>query len=460
LSKQASLRARLLAGTLAWIVASLLIAGWGLGNLFHQHVELQFHHELQTHLDQLAANLQQDEEGELSLKIPLSDPRLSRPHSGLYWQVDRNIQRQDAAGLLRSRSLWDGTLAVPLDSPANGEIHHHRILGPTGTPLAMIERIVTLDDAATPPAPSFRLIVAADERLMLAPVADFNDALWLALAVLGIGLISAAIFQVRVGLAPLQRLRQGLEAVREGKTQQLAGDFPSEIRPLVEEFNTVLAQNTEVVTRARTHAGNLAHAVKTPLSVLANAASNTEGDFAQLVRRQVSAAKRQVDYHLSRARTAATIHIPGVRTPLQPTVEGLARLMRHVHADRQIELQVQPIASDLTFRGEEQDLQEMLGNLLDNACKWARQRIEIQTVFADGKLTLHIDDDGPGIAPGLRDEMITRGARADEQTPGSGLGLAIVDDLARLYGGRIELSDSPLGGLRASLSLPAGKPQD
>lgn len=459
MSKQASLRVRLLAGTLAWIVASLLIAGWGLGNLFRQHVELQFHHELTTHLDQLAAQLQFDEQGELALKNPLSDPRLSRPHSGLYWQVDRNIH-QPSAGLLRSRSLWDGTLAVPADSPRNGEIHQHRILGPTGTPLTMIERIVVLDEAPAPNKPTFRLIVAADEDLMLAPVADFTGALWLALSILGLGLIGAAIFQVLVGLAPLQRLRRGLEAVREGQTQQLDGEFPDEIRPLVEQFNTVLAQNSEIVARARTHAGNLAHAVKTPLSVLANAASGKEGEFARLVLDQVNAAKRQVDYHLSRARTAAAVRVPGSRSPLAPAIEGLARLMRHVHAERPLDLHIQPIAKTLSFRGEEQDLQEMLGNLLDNACKWTRQNIDIRAVLEDGELRIDIDDDGPGIAPELRDEMITRGTRADEQTPGSGLGLAIVDDLARLYGGRLTLADSPLGGLRATLHLPGAQPRD
>ena len=452
-----SLRVRLLTGTLVWVIATIVIAGWGLSSLFRQHVELQFNAELKTHLDQLAAHLVIDAGGRPALTTPLSDPRLSKPYSGLYWQIDRVAGEATpaAAGLLRSRSLWDGVLAVPDDTPANGEIHQHRVAGPDGATLGMIERMVSLEARPDQAASVFRLVVAADEQLMIAPIGRFNDALWLALGVLGLGLVIAAIVQVAVGLAPLGRLRRALVAVRNGETQQLDGDFPVEIKPLVDEFNAVLAQNSEIVGRARTQAGNLAHALKTPLSVLANAAAGKDGELARLVNDQVDMARRQVDYHLARARAAAAVRIPGSHTLLQPVVEGLLRVMRRVHAARNLELVVRPMADGLTFRGEQQDLQEMLGNLFDNACKWARQRIEFQAVPDRGQLIITLDDDGPGIAAARREAMIHRGARDDEQIPGSGLGLAIVDDLARLYDGRIELTDSPLGGLRATLILPA-----
>ncbi len=459
-----SLRLRLLAGTLFWIAASIIAAGWGLGNLFQRHVEIQFHAELKTHLDQLTAQLTLDEKGRPMLALPLSDPRLSRPYSGCYWQVDEIREGETtASGLLRSRSLWDDVLVAPPDAPANGEIHQHRIFGPEGKMLGMVERSVRIDDTPDGKPRSFRLIAAADEALMSEPVARFSGALWLALGILGAGLVVAALVQVFIGLAPLRKLHAALGKVRSGETQHLDGDFPVEIMPLVDEFNTVLAQNAEVVERARTQAGNLAHALKTPLSVLANAADaagRMAGDgehknLARLVSDQVGTARKQVDYHLSRAQAAATTRLPGARTPVAPIVDGLVRTMRHIHAEQNLTLTIRDIPETLAFRGEAQDLQEMLGNLLDNACKWAAKRVDVSVGTEDGKLHLFIDDDGAGLAAEQRDAVIQRGVRADEQVPGSGLGLAIVDDLARLYGGELTLTDSPLGGLRSVLTLPA-----
>jgi signal transduction histidine kinase len=259
----------------------------------------------------------------------------------------------------------------------------------------------------------------------------------------------------------LRTLRNALGKVRSGETQRLEGTFPDEVTPLIDEFNSVLAQNAEVVERARTHAGNLAHALKTPLSVLANAATSGKdaehSELARLVVDQVAIARRQVDYHLSRAQAAASSRMPGAKTPLQPVIEGLARTMRRIHAERQLELTIQPFPESLSFRGEVQDMQEMLGNLLDNACKWAKRNVELNARGNGTTLTFTIDDDGSGLAVDKRDAVILRGIRADEQVAGSGLGLAIVDDLARLYGGELELVDSPLGGLRVVLTLPASQ---
>lgn len=324
--------------------------------------------------------------------------------------------------------------------------------------LGMVERSVRIDETADGKPRTFRLIAAADESLMSEPVRRFSGVLWAALGVLGAGLVIAALVQVFVGLAPLRALRSALGKVRSGETQRLEGDFPAEITPLIEEFNSVLAQNAEVVERARTHAGNLAHALKTPLSVLANAADGREhqgSELARLVADQIGVARTQVDYHLARAQAAASTRVPGARTALLPVVEGLVRTMRRIHAERRIELAVLPFPEALSFRGEAQDLQEMLGNLLDNACKWAVRRVELSAQASGATLTITIDDDGAGLAPEQRDRVMRRGVRADQQVPGSGLGLAIVDDLARLYGGRVELADSPLGGLRAVLTLPA-----
>ncbi len=448
-----SLRFRLLLGTLFWIAATILVAGWGLGNMFRQHVELQFHAELKTHLDQLTAQLALDGQGRPTLAMPLSDPRLNKPFAGLYWQIDRLAGSGFPAStaVMRSRSLWDQVLRVPADAPASGDVHQHRIAGPQGETLGMVERSVRID------ALPLRLIVAADEGLMIEPVARFNKELWLALGVLGLGLALAALVQVFIGLAPLRKLRAALGRVHRGEAQRMEGAFPAEIMPLVEEFNTVLARNAEVVERARTQAGNLAHALKTPLSVLANSADGKDDALARLVAAQVEMARRQVDYHLARAQAAAAARLPGARTPLGPVVDGLVRTMRRIHAGRDLELVVQPMPASLAFRGEAQDLQEMLGNLLDNACKWASRRVEIDAGIEQDRLVIRVDDDGKGIAAEQREAMLRRGVRADQQVPGSGLGLAIVDDLARMYGGQVVLADSPLGGLRAVLTLPAAQ---
>jgi signal transduction histidine kinase len=458
-----SLRIRLLAGTLFWIAASVLVAGWGLASLFRQHVATQFHTELTSHLDQLTAQLTLDAKGNPQLVLPLSDPRLRRPYSGCYWQIDLVSNRGEGdsviAGQLRSRSLWDHVLVSPPGIPADGELHQHRIPGPEGKMLGMVERSVRVDDAADGKPRTFRLIAAADESLMSEPVARFSGTLWLALGLLAAGLILAALVQVFVGLAPLRSLRTALGKVRSGETQRLEGSFPDEVAPLIDEFNSVLAQNAEVVERARTHAGNLAHALKTPLSVLANAADHAgdakTSELARLVVDQVAIARKQVDYHLARAQAAASGRVPGAKTVLQPVVEGLARAMRRIHAERRLELIVQPFPESLSFRGEAQDLQEMLGNLIDNACKWAKRQVVVSAQGNATALTVTIDDDGSGLAVDKRDAVVLRGVRADEKVTGSGLGLAIVDDLARLYGGLLELTDSPLGGLRVVLTLPA-----
>lgn len=450
-----SLRQRLLLGTLLWIALSIVVAGWALGGLFRQHVALQFHSELSTHLDQLAAHLVLDQSGQLSLAAAQSDPRFSRPYSGLYWQIDRlGAAPDETLGLLRSRSLWDDVLRVPADTPADGELHQHRITGPSQASLGVVERVVRLEDATDEKGRAFRLLVAADESQMAEPARRFNGMLWLALGLLGAGLALAAVTQVLVAMAPLKRLHGALAAVRSGQAQRLEGHFPGEVQPLVEEFNSVLANNAEVVERARTQAGNLAHALKTPLSVIANAANEKSGELARLVAGQVETARKHIDYHLSRSRAAASVRIPGARTPVAPIVDGLLRVMRRIHVERNLQLVLHAHAAPLAFRGEEQDLQEMLGNLLDNACKWASQRVEVALAVAGSELLVTLDDDGCGIAGDERARVMSRGQRADEQVPGSGLGLAIVDDLARLYGGRIELADSPLGGLRVVLALP------
>lgn len=453
-----SLRVRLLAGTLAWIVATLTIAGWSLANLFRQHVAEQFRVGLDSHFEQLTANLAIDPTGKAYLAAPLSDPRLSRPNSGLYWQIDQLDGRQVLAehGVLRSRSLWDHVLKVPQDAVADGEIHEHQVVGPGDLPLEMIERRVYL---AEQPAQPLRLIVAADARLITEPVDRFNGLLAWSLGMLGFGLILAAIVQVLIGLRPLDYLRRALTEVQEGRAQGIEGSFPLEIQPLVDDFNEVLTHNARIVTHARTQAGNLAHAVKTPLTILANAAARPDPQLPRLVAEQVALAQGQVDYHLARARAAAAASIPGVHCPVKPLLESLIRVMDRLHGDKKLLATISDTTPGPVFRGEQQDLQEMLGNVLENAWKWAAGRVDISFQSEGERLTVLIDDDGPGLAAERRQAVLARGARADERVPGSGLGLAIVSDLAQLYDGALTLDASPLGGLQVRLTLPVARKQ-
>ena len=456
---RSSLRLRLLLGTLVWILGSIGLTGWLLNSLFSQHLTRQFHAELQTHLNQLAAGLEFDASGQAVIANPLSDPRLVRPYSGLYWQVDRigDGTRPTSIAVLRSRSLWDQVLAVPDDRLSDGERHEHRVTGPDGKPLRLIEQVLR---PAGQPEQTARLIVAADEALLAGPLDRFRGMLLAALGLLAAGLVGAAIVQVRSGLRPLNRLRDELAQLREGRRGTLGDHYPTEVQPVVDELNAVLARNAEFVDRARSQAGNLAHAVKTPLSVMANAAAAETGPLAELVGSQVVLARQQIDHHLARARAAAAAQLSGQRCQLRPAVEGLLRVMQRLYAGRDLQFALADCPATLVFRGEAQDLQEMLGNLLDNAGKWAARRIEVSAAAVGKELRIDVDDDGPGIAAGQRGELLQRGVRGDEQVPGSGLGLAIVAELGRLYGGRLELLDAPLGGLRARLWLPAGRETD
>lgn len=445
-----SLRFRLLAGSLLWIFATLTVSGVFLADLFREHVSARLEAELRMHLDQLAASVDVGEAHHARLLSELSDPRLRKPYSGLYWQVDG--PGAQGVGLLRSRSLWDTALAVPPDQPDDGQVHVHHIDGPDGAVLVMMERLVRPVDHPDLP---LRLIVAADRQTTLGPVREFTGILALALCILAAGLVAVVFIQVWAGLAPLRRLRDGLASVRDGRSAALEGHFPSEVRPLVDEFNAVLRRDAEMVMRARTQAGNLAHAVKTPLAILANAAAQDDSPLAGLVVEQVGSARRQVDYHLARARAAAAVQVPGVRAPLRPALEALLRVMDRLHPEKRLTIDWHGPDSQAVFRGEEQDLQEMLGNLLDNACKWAKSQVDVGVSVRAQTLLVTIDDDGPGLAPEAREAVFARGIRADEEVPGSGLGLAIVNDLARLYGGEVSLDASPRGGLRVTLSLPA-----
>lgn len=446
-----SLTQRLLAGALVWVVCSLLAAGGLLNHLFQQHVEQQLQKELNIHLQQLIAQTELDATQQLQLTQPLSDPRFDKPLGGMYWQINPNT---DQLPSLYSRSLWDEVLKLPADqqgmntwfSYQDAELGELYVLG----------RAIVLADEADPNV--YQFWVAAQAELMAEALQKFVWMLTLTLALLGSVLVLGVWWQLRLGLKPLHQLKQRLTAVHEGTEFKITGQYPQEIQPLVSEFNRVLDSHDQVVTRARTQAGNLAHAIKTPLAVLANAAKQNDPHLAPLVISQVAAAQEQVDYQLSRARVVAAVKIVGVRTPVIPAVHSLSQLLQRVYEPKTVQLDCSPDASELYFKGEAQDLHELLGNVLDNAYKWCQSQIKVtvsRDTLADASAKLHIwiDDDGPGLAPDQYECVFKRGVRADERQPGSGLGLSIVANLVQLYGGEVKASRSPLGGVRVAICL-------
>jgi signal transduction histidine kinase len=270
--------------------------------------------------------------------------------------------------------------------------------------------------------------------------------------------ITAGIWQFRAALLPFGRLRRQLVSLREGAARRVDGAYPTEVQPLVNDLNSLLEHRERVVQRALAKAGDLAHGLKTPLAVLVQEADRTQAagqhETASMIGLQVDRMRRQVDYHLAQARAITPGNVPGARCSVLTSVEGLTRTLSRIYAGRGLAIDVD-VSPEHFIRGQREDLEEMLGNLLDNACKWAKSSIKIHSLQEDGAVILTVDDDGPGLPASMRDQVLQRGVRADEAAPGSGLGLAIVRDLAELYEGSIALEDSPVGGLRACLRLPA-----
>jgi signal transduction histidine kinase len=278
------------------------------------------------------------------------------------------------------------------------------------------------------------------------------------LLVVGTIFIATGIWQFRSGLLPFGRLRQQLASLRDGSGDRIGGDYPAEVQPLVNDLNSLLEHRERIVRRALAKAGDLAHGLKTPLAVLAQEAEQSEAagqhEIASTITQQVDRMRRQIDYHLTQARATTPNSVRAARCPVLPSVEGLTRTLQKIYAARGLTMEVD-VSREHFIRGQREDLEEMLGNLLDNACKWAKSSIKIKSVQENDAILLTVDDDGQGLLPSMRDQVLQRGVRADEAAPGSGLGLAIVRDLAQLYEGSIKLADSPTGGLRATLRLPS-----
>jgi signal transduction histidine kinase len=450
--ERVSLARRLILLAAGWSLALLVGTGVALSAVFHQAVLSRFDQALTDTVDGLYAGSTVGPDGQV-LAPALTDARALRAYSGRYWEIAELTPQGRLRQPTRSRSLWDSELSVPAEvvervrrSPGEGVPYD--TVGPVDEPVRAVAMMVQLPGRAEPV-----VFMAAEDRTPIdRDVRRFAATIAGALALLALGLIAAVFVQVKIGLAPLFAMGREVATVRQGKAQRLAGAYPAELSPLAGELNALLDHNQEVVERQRTHVGNLAHALKTPVSVMLAEAERQPGPLAEVVGRQAEAMRGHVEHHLRRARAAARSQGAGERTAVAPVLDELARALERIFEGRSVEWDA---PEDLCFAGERQDLQEMAGNMIENACKWSRRRVRAVAEAVDGRrFRLVVEDDGPGLPPERRAEVLKRGARLDETAPGSGLGLSIVDELARAYGGALDLSDSRLGGLKIALELP------
>ena len=432
----------------------LVLTGLLLSSLFQSAVERSFDDRLDVFVKSLIAELNVADDGSLAISRDLPEPRFNFPLSGWYWEIA--VAGGSPVSPLGSPSLLDQHLGVSTPDDTSGEATSAAYLtGPDGKTLRVLTRQIRFSAREAP----LVFTVAGDAADIDTAAREFNGALFLSLSVLCLGLFAAAFLQVRYGLSPVRALRRAVSEIRAGRQKRLTEDYPTEISPLAEEVNLLLDTNEEVIERARTHVGNLAHALKTPLSVLRNEANGKDTPLAGLVEEQVHVMREQVDHHLERARVAARANVLGASTDVAPVVKSIVHALERINSEKGVTALVN-CPSNARFRGEKQDLEEMVGNLLDNAFKWAKSEIAVQVSIDPGDkdgavLLITIDDDGPGLTEAECEAAVKRGQRLDESKPGSGLGLSIVADIASMYKGSFVLKDASIGGLCTCLRLPA-----
>lgn len=385
-------------------------------------------------------------------KLP-SDVRYDLPLSGRYWAMIAVDADGTFRSDIRSQSLWDGPL--PLDAELAtealtdpGTTKYGNAIGPADERLRIAARSITIPNRDTP----ILLFAAADREATDEGANQLRLLLLISMTFLAGGTLIALWVGLRLALLPFRRVQLHISQIRSGHRAKLDGDYPVEVIPLTDELNKLLDNNRSVVERAQTHVGNLAHALKTPLAVLRNEATgNTPLD--DVVRRQTESMRSNVDHYLRRAQAAARAEALGVRTEVKPVVDGLVRLLNRLFEASRIEVS-STVPDGIFLRIEQQDLEEMLGNIMENACKWTKSRVEVSIEAGENALMMiHVDDNGDGLTDAEMAAVVKRGVRLDEKAPGTGLGLSIVTDIAEMNGGQFTLSESPMGGLRATIGL-------
>ncbi len=446
-----SLKLRLVALGGVTIALALLVAGWGIVQLFERHVERRAASELDTYIRQISAGVTFDAEGRIGFSRTLPDPRFGEPLSGLYWQIEEDADSQ----ILRSRSLWDGVLKLPADVLDVGSVHQHDLDGPSHAKLLTRERRVSY--RAPKGLRGLRIAVALDTREIRAATAEFSWDVVIALGLLGAALLAAAWVQITFGLKPLNVLQQSVLAVRSGSKRHIDVIEPNEVMPLVLAVNSLLDAQTQAIETAKARAADLAHGLKTPLTVLLADATKLRESGAAGVADEIEeltlTMRRHIDRELSRVRlqNMGTLNAP--RTNIETVVTKLVRALGRTPKGEVLAWHVR-IGQDVAAPIRLDDLAELVGNLLDNACKWANTAVTITAEVKDG-VTVTIEDDGPGAPASSVYRLGERGLRLDEQVSGSGFGLAIAHDIANAYGGSLRLGNIEPHGFRASVSFPA-----
>ena len=439
-----SLTARIILLSIFWITIALLATAILLGRLYRVHIEEHFDAHVFTHVEELVAAIETSPDGGRRLHSEPTDPRFHLLNSGWYWEVL-------IAGELMEKSPSLGDQQLDLTDLNLVESHGvQTIYGPNQQQL----RAQVISTTYPHDIGSLTFLATAPVMQITDDVHKFVFHVFINFLVLGIGLSIAVVVQVRVALRPLKAIRSAISDVQAGITQRLPQDFPSDVQPLVNELNFLLDHNELLLKRARNQLGDLAHAVKNPLTVIRNEARSMESKQGQLILDQSHVMAGSIDHYLSRARIYGKKDAIGYRTSVEPVIDDLIYVVQHIYQDRGIEFQLS-LLGEHWFRGEAQDLEEMAGNLIDNACKWTKSQVVVQCVTEQDRLVLVIEDDGPGIAEEDIEDVMQRGRKLDESYAGHGHGLSIVKNIADLYGGTLKLGRSPLGGLRAELDLPA-----
>lgn len=455
-----SLAFRLFATSAIWTLVVLPLAGLIIYSLYKDDVQASFDGQLKKLVTAIAIDAVTEARDKPDSPTNRYEPLFEVTHSGWYWQIkplDDPTQPTLVSASLATSSLPSPfELMFPTDATGTRWMN---VAGPNDEPTRIVELVETLGHE--PGKPRYSIIVAGPLDWLEALVSNFRHRLAIALTLAGLGLVAVTLFQIRFGLLPLRQVEKGLHAIRSGEAERLEGELPAEISPLQAELNALIQSNQDIVERARTQVGNLAHALKTPLAVIVNEAREDSSPTARKVSEQASIMKDSITLYLDRARMAARVGVIGRATELGATVEPLVRALERINRDRGIRIEAR-LVPGLRFQGEKQDLEEMLGNLLDNACKWASRTVRLIAEEVPGdrasavgrKLQIVVEDDGPGLTDEQRQKLGTRGLRLDETKPGSGLGLSIVRDLVQMYRGSLDLEASSHGGLRAVLRLP------
>ena len=437
-----SLSRRMIGIAAAWILFLLVGGGFALDNVLTGIVTRNFDSNLEYVLRAMIRSSEIDESGEVRLSQPLGDQRFLEPYSGMYWQIS-GVGHEP----FPSRSLWDRTLRSETGH-SDGTVHAYNSKQFADEELRILERDVYLPGSKT----QWRYQIAQSRTELDQQIRQLRRTLVRSFAILALGLIMMAALQTLYGLWPLRRIRHAISEMRHGERNRVTDSLPNEVMPMVDELNELLAHNERQAEEARRHAGNLAHALKTPLTVIMNAATAKSSDLAETVIREAATMRRQVDHHLARARAVGRRGHAHSRAMAWESLQSVERAVAVLYPNVRIDSTGDKKA---LVRVERQDLDELLGNLIENAAKYGGGSVFVTIAKVQNMVEIVVEDDGPGIPAAERLRIFDRGARLDTGKPGTGLGLAIVRDVAEIYGGSVGLEESEdMGGLLVRLRLP------